>query len=42
MRGFCSRCKEDRGDGEEWGIIFRYDDIPLCEKCGGYVDIWDD
>lgn len=39
MRGFCSRCKEYRGDDEEWGIVFRWDQFPLCEKCGSYVDI---
>lgn len=40
MRGFCSRCKEDRGTGEEWGICF-HNYIPICEKCGAYVDLED-
>jgi len=37
MKGFCSGCKEDRGDDEEWGIIFAT--YPLCEKCGRLVDV---
>jgi hypothetical protein len=41
MRGFCTRCKEDRGDGEEWGIHF-WENFPVCDKCGAYVVLDDD
>jgi hypothetical protein len=40
MRGFCSRCKEYRGDRERWGIVMRYENFPLCAKCGGFVDVF--
>lgn len=40
MHGFCTRCKEDRGDGEEWGIHF-WENFPMCDKCGAFVDLED-
>ena len=43
MRGFCSRCKEYRSDEGEnaWGIVW-VDGMPVCEKCGSFVDISED
>jgi hypothetical protein len=38
MFGFCSRCKEYRGEGQAWGIILR-NGYPVCERCGGYIDM---
>jgi hypothetical protein len=38
MIGFCTRCKEFRGDGHGWGIVLR-DGFPVCERCGAYVDV---
>ena len=40
MRGFCTRCKEYRGEGEEWGIHF-WENFPMCDKCGAFVDLED-
>lgn len=40
MRGFCSRCKEYRSDGNAWGILYKKG-FPVCEKCGSYVDLED-
>ncbi|WP_255458188.1 hypothetical protein [Nitrosarchaeum sp. AC2] len=40
MKGFCSRCKEDRGEDQEWGIFFK--SFPFCKKCGGFVDLEDE
>jgi len=43
MRGYCPKCREYRSDEGEnaWGI--KWDDgVPLCEKCGSFVDIFDD
>lgn len=40
MRGFCSRCKEYRGEGEEWGIHC-WENFPMCDKCGSFVDLED-
>lgn len=40
MRGFCSRCKEYRGEGEEWGI-YLWENFPRCDKCDGFVDLED-
>jgi hypothetical protein len=40
LRGFCSREKEWRGDGEEYGIHF-WEGFPVCDKCGAFVDLED-
>lgn len=36
LRGFCTRCKEYRGEGEEWGIHL-WENFPMCDKCGAFV-----
>lgn len=38
MIGFCSRCKEYRGDYGDWDIVMQ-DGYPVCEKCGAFVDV---
>lgn len=40
MIGFCSRCKEFRGDGNAWDILIK-NGYPICEKCGASVDVID-
>jgi len=42
MRGYCPRCREYRSDNalDAWGIIWQ-NGRPICERCKGYVDIWD-
>ena len=40
MRGLCTRCKEYRGVGEEWDIHF-WENFPMCDKCGAFVDLED-
>jgi hypothetical protein len=42
MRGFCSRCKEYRSDDglDAWKIVWQ-NGRPTCERCKGYVDVWD-
>ena len=42
MRGYCVRCKEFRSDNglDAWGLIWQ-NGRPTCERCKGYVDIWD-
>jgi transposase-like protein len=42
MRGYCPRCKEYRSDNgmDAWGIIWR-NGRPVCERCGSYVDVWE-
>jgi len=43
MRGYCPRCKEYRSDNgmDAWRIIWR-NGRPTCERCGSYVDIWNE
>lgn len=43
MRGYCPRCREYRSDEGEnaWGILW-VDGVPTCEKCGGFVDVFDE
>ena len=38
MQGFCTRCKENRGDGEKFGIHL-WEKFPVCDKCGAFVDL---
>lgn len=42
MRGYCPRCKEYRSDNglDAWRIIWR-NGRPTCERCGSYVDVWE-
>jgi len=40
MKGYCSKCREFRGDGFEWGITLRpSDNFPVCQKCSTYVEV---
>jgi hypothetical protein len=43
MRGYCPRCKEYRSENglDAWVIIWR-NGRSTCERCKGYVDIWND
>ncbi len=40
MRGYCPTCKEFRSDAGEdaWSIVWKNGN-PVCERCGGFVDI---
>lgn len=40
MRGYCPACKEFRSDvGEDaWAIVWKNGN-PICERCGGFVDV---
>ncbi|WP_255465254.1 hypothetical protein [Nitrosopumilus sp. b3] len=38
MKGFCTRCKEYRGDDEKYGIHF-WENFPLCDLCNAFVDM---
>ncbi len=43
MRGYCPKCMEYRSDEGEnaWSLVW-IDGVPRCEKCGSFVDVFDD
>ena len=43
MKGYCPKCKEYRSDECEnaWGLKW-VDGVPICKRCGSFVDVSDE